>query len=143
MIVVRGMAVTDIVAAQPLLEQLGYKLDNAEIGRRYDAVARSPDHVLTVAEQDGRLIALCHAYLRPALDKPPEVVVQALVVDTAARGTGVGRLMMADAERWAAERGMSSVSLASHVARSAAHSFYEGIGYQRIATSHLFRKALG
>jgi len=142
MIAIRRMTALDIPMSQALLSQLGYQLDAQEVRRRYDAVAESGDHTLMVAEQDGRVIALCHAYARPALDKPPEVIVQALVVDQASRGSVVGKIMMAAAETWAADRGFASIALASHVSRSQAHAFYEAIGYRREATSHLFRKAL-
>ena len=67
---------------------------------------------------------------------------QALVVARAHQGKGIGKRMMAAAERWAAARGFTSVSLASHVSRSDAHAFYEGLGYQRGATSHLFRRTI-
>ena len=77
---------------------------------------------------------------RPALDKPPETVVQALVVDQASRDSGVGKIMMIAAEKWAADRGFTSVVLASHMSRSDAHAFYESIGDRREGTSHLFRK---
>jgi GNAT superfamily N-acetyltransferase len=80
--------------------------------------------------------------VRPALDKPPEAVVQALVVDQAVRGSGVGKIVMAAAEAWVKDRGFVSVALASNVTRDEAHAFYEAIGFQRAATSHLFRKAL-
>ena len=139
---IRQMAAHDVPTCQALLVQLGYELNAGEVRRRYDVVARSADHTLMVAEQGGRVVALCHAYVRPALDKPPEVVVQALVVDRAARGSGIGKVMMAAAEAWARDRGFTSVALASHVCRSEAHVFYETIGYRRGATSHLFRKAL-
>jgi GNAT superfamily N-acetyltransferase len=50
--------------------------------------------------------------------------------------------MMEAVEEWAAAPGFISVALALHVSRSAAHAFYEAIGYRRNATSHLFRKDL-
>jgi GNAT superfamily N-acetyltransferase len=143
MISIRRMTPQDVAVAQDLLAQLGYPLDAAEVQRRYDAVTRSADHAVMVGEDDdGRVIALCHLYARPALDKPPEAVVQALVVDLAARGTGVGKIMMAAAEAWAEDHGFRSVSLGSHVSRSDAHAFYESLGYQNSATSHQFRKTL-
>ncbi len=46
-------------------------------------MARSGDHEVIVAEQSGKIVAFCHVYALPALDKPPEAVVQALVVDQA------------------------------------------------------------
>jgi GNAT superfamily N-acetyltransferase len=51
--------------------------------------------------------------------------------------------MMAAAEAWAIERGFTSVALTSRVARAEAHRFYEKLGRQPVATSHLFRKVLG
>lgn len=139
---IRPMTTGDVPAAQGLLSQLGYPLDPQEVRRRYAAVMEAEGHVVMVAEHARRVVALCHCYVRPALDKPPEVVVQALVVDTAARGTGVGKILMTAAETWARDRGHASVALTSNVVRSEAHAFYETIGYRRAATSHLFRKTL-
>jgi GNAT superfamily N-acetyltransferase len=142
MISIRRMTAADVPVSQMLLSQLGYEMDVQEVRRRYDMVAESRDHALIVAEQAGRVIALCHTYARPALDKPPEAVVQALVVDQASRDSGVGEIMMIAAEKWAADRGFTCVVLASHVSRSDAHAFYESISYRREGTSYLFRKTL-
>jgi GNAT superfamily N-acetyltransferase len=142
MVLVRRMTTEDVEAVQGLLLQLGYPLDTREVGRRFDAVMQSTDHAVLVASQDGRVVALCHAYARPALDKPPEVVVQALVVDQACRGSGVGKIMMDAAEAWAAALGYTSVALGSNVSRVDAHAFYAGLGYRNEATSYLFRKIL-
>ena len=84
MLTIRQGAVADLPAARKLLAQLGYDLEEAEVRRRYEAVSKATDHALLVTDQDGAVIGLLHLYVRPALDKPPEVVVQALVVDEAA-----------------------------------------------------------
>jgi GNAT superfamily N-acetyltransferase len=68
--------------------------------------------------------------------------VQALVVDAAERGRGIGGEMLAYAEKWARERGFWSVAVPSQVARTDSHAFYEGLGYRVEATSHLVRKML-
>jgi GNAT superfamily N-acetyltransferase len=136
------MTIEDVSVSQALLSQLGYSLDAQEVRRRYEAVTESRDHSLMVAEQAGHVIALCHVYVRPALDKPPEPIVQALVVDQAFRGSGVGKILMAAAETWARDRGFISVALSSNVTRAAAHAFYKAIDYQCTAKSHLFRKTL-
>jgi GNAT superfamily N-acetyltransferase len=142
MISIRRMTIEDVPVAQVLLSQLGYPLDAPEVRRRYEIVTGAEGHALMVAEQAGRVIGLCHLYVRPALDKPPEAVVQALVVDQLVRGSGVGKIVMAAAEAWAKDRGFVSVALASNVERDEAHAFYEAIGYKRAATSHLFRRTL-
>jgi GNAT superfamily N-acetyltransferase len=139
-IVIRDMGPTDIAACRLLLSQLGYDLNEQEVKRRYKAIKKRQDHAVFVGEQDGQVVALLHLYERPAFDKPPEVIVQALVVDQKWRDSGAGKTMMNLAERWALDRGFSSVALTSSVSRSDAHSFYNKIGYKVEATSHLFRK---
>jgi GNAT superfamily N-acetyltransferase len=143
MISIRPMTAEDVPVAQDLLAQLGYRMDVPEVRRRYEAIIGSEEHAVMVAARDGRVISLCHMYARPAFDKPPEVIVQALVVDQAARGLGVGKLMMAAAEAWAERCGFKSVALASHISRSDAHTFYESLGYRNESTSHQFRRWLG
>ena len=141
-IVIRAMAPTGIPAARLLLAQLGYELNSNEVERRYNAVKERGDHAVFVAEEDGRTIGFLHLYERPAFDKPPEVIVQAIVVDQTLRSTGVGKTIMSMAESWALERGYSSIALTSNISRCGAHSFYNRLGYKIEATSHLFRKQL-
>ncbi len=132
----------DLPALRSLLSQLGYDLPCDEIRRRLAAIGMAPDHAVFVGESDGRIVALLHLFVRPALEKPLEAVVQALVVDSGCRQGGVGRAMMMAAERWAQARNLRSVSLSSHVAREDAHAFYEALGYVHVATSRLLRKRL-
>ena len=139
---IREMEAADIAVCRMLLSQLGYDLNLQEVKRRYEEIKQKQDHEVFVGEQDGQVVALLHLYERPAFDKPPEVIVQALVVDQNWRSTGVGKAMMDMAQRWALDRGFSSVALTSSVSRSDAHSFYNRIGYNVTATSHLFRKNL-
>ena len=141
-IVIRAMALTDISAARILLSQLGYEMNTSEVERRYNAIRERGDHAVFVAEKDGRVIGFLHLYERPAFDKPPAVIVQAIVVDQSLRGTGIGKTIMSMAERWALERGFSSIALTSNISRSGAHWFYNSLGYKIEATSHLFRKQL-
>ena len=140
---VRPVTDADVPVIRSLLVQLGYDLAPEEVMRRLAAVRASPDHVVLAGESDGRMISLLHLYIRPALEKPPEVVVQALVVDATRRQGGIGKRMMAAAEAWARDRSLRSVALASHVVRDEAHAFYAALGYERVATSHLLRKVLG
>ena len=86
------MITEDIQPSQQLLSELGYPLETKELRRRYDSVMGTADHALLVAEDEGHIIALCHVYARPALDKPPEAVLQALVrTELTGAGELVGR----------------------------------------------------
>ncbi|MBV9813028.1 MAG: GNAT family N-acetyltransferase [Acetobacteraceae bacterium] len=141
-VAVRPFAERDMDKARDLLRQLGSDLDGDEVRRRVLPVTADPNHTVMVAERAGTVVGLCHMFARPALEKPPEAYVQALVVDAACRGGGIGRVLMAAAERWALDRGFDSVALASNVSRTEAHAFYAEIGYRHVATSHLFRRTL-
>jgi N-acetylglutamate synthase-like GNAT family acetyltransferase len=90
-IAIREMEPMDIAVCRLLLSQVGYDLNLQEMKRRYEAIKQKQDHVIFVGEQDGQVVALLHLFERPAFDKPPEVIVQALVVDQNCRGTGVGK----------------------------------------------------
>ena len=54
----------------------------------------------------------------------------ALAVDEKWRGTGVGRLLVDQAERWCRERGADRVTVTSGHHRSESHKFYKALGYE-------------
>jgi GNAT superfamily N-acetyltransferase len=132
----------DIPDCLKLLAQLGYPLSVEEARRRADAVFSTPDHALLVAAAEGRIVGLLHVFARPAIENPREAVVQAIVVDQAFRRAGIGRTLMAEAERWGNEHGCHSVVLSSNIARAPAHAFYAALGYRVAATSLVLRKGL-
>ena len=66
-----------------------------------------------------------------------------LVVAADRRGEGVGRRLVEQVERWAAERGLKQVSVRSNVTRLESHPFYERSGYVRVKTQHAYRKSIG
>jgi ribosomal protein S18 acetylase RimI-like enzyme len=127
----------DFAAVRRLIGQLGYAPEEAEFRRRFDAVLAAAGHRVIVAEEGAVVIGVLHVFERPALDKGCEAVVQAQVVDDAARGGGIGEALMREAEAWAAGRGLAATSLYTRTDRDRAHAFYERIGYRRKATSHL------
>ncbi|MBS0223797.1 MAG: GNAT family N-acetyltransferase [Proteobacteria bacterium] len=140
--IVRDLLPADLPVAAILLDQLGYALGEAEVRKRFERVRRAPDHLARVAEIEGRVVGLLHVFERPALEKPCEAVVQAIVVNARTRGAGVGAALMADAEAWARARGLRSVTLYTNIDRAPAHAFYEGLGYAKTGTSHLMRRGL-
>ena len=138
----RPMTRDDIAQSVPLLAQLGYELSAEELAHRFAAVTATPDHSLVAAELAGRVVGLLHVFVRPAIENPREAVVQAIVVDLAHRRSGIGMVLMAEAERWGREHECRSVMLSSNVARAPAHAFYAARGYHIAATSYVLRKEL-
>ena len=135
---IRPLSPTDLPVARRLLGELGYAVADSELARRVARVSDAPDHLIVVAEEDARVIGLLHAFERPALEKPCEVIVQALVVDAGLRRRGVGEALMHAAEAWAAARGQPSVALHTR----SAQTFYARLGYAKVASSDLMRKAV-
>jgi GNAT superfamily N-acetyltransferase len=140
--IIRDLQPADLPAAAALLDQLGYALDEGEVGARFQRLLKVPGHRVRIAELEGRVAGLLHVFERPALEKPCEAVVQSLVVDAQSRGSGVGAALMADAEAWARAKGLPSVALYTSIGRDPAHAFYKRIGYVQVGTSHLMRRDL-
>jgi N-acetylglutamate synthase-like GNAT family acetyltransferase len=134
----RAFRQSDLAGVRDLLRQLGYDVPEAELGRRIGRISEAAGHHFLVAELEGRLAGVLHVFERPALEKPCEAVVQALVVEASLRGRGLGRALMRLAEAWASAQGLGSIALHTRKAQA----FYEGIGYDRVASSDLMRKAL-
>jgi GNAT superfamily N-acetyltransferase len=65
------------------------------------------------------------------------------VVDGRRRRGGIGGRLVAEAERWAATRGLRHMSVRSNVAREESHPFYQALGYGRVKTQQVYRKAIG
>ena len=63
-----------------------------------------------------------------------------LVVDHAARREGVGHALIAAIERWAKERGPGDIVVRSNTLRQESHPFYEGLGYRRKKSQHVYVK---
>ena len=139
---IRKIESTDLPAVTQLLEQLGYTISAQELAKRYETVAEDRTHAVWVAVSDDKIVGFLHAFGRPALEKPPEVVIQAMVVDHTMPKGGIGARLVEQSERWAKTQGYTSIALSSHVDRADAHAFYERLGFKTVATSRLFRKIL-
>src|SRR5262245_41981101 len=103
---VRPLRPQDVKIATELLSQLGYQMSSGELTSRIARVVADTGHFAAVADDEGKILGMIHAFERPALEKPCEAVVQSLVVDGRARKVGVGRKLMAAAQAWAQERGL-------------------------------------
>jgi ribosomal protein S18 acetylase RimI-like enzyme len=65
-----------------------------------------------------------------------------LLVDEAARGQGIGKKLMQEAETIAQEKGASELQWAVYTPNKAASRFYENVGGEWIEDIRLMRKAL-
>jgi len=103
-------------------------------------IAASPCTTLLLARdrtQDGRIVGI----LTLAVFRIPTGVrawIEDVVVDSAARGKGVGEALSREALRIAASRGARTVELTSRPSREAANRLYRRLGFQ-IRETNVYR----
>jgi GNAT superfamily N-acetyltransferase len=140
---IRAATVADAAEIANLIGQLGYQAEAQEITARLTSILARSDHRLLVADVDGRGVGWLHATIFQEVEAAPFVVIAGLVVDSGHRRHGIGRRLMAEAEKWAKEQQCSVVRLWSSAGRTAAHRFYERLGYKNVKTQYSFVKSLG
>jgi GNAT superfamily N-acetyltransferase len=136
----------DVPALVDLLRQLGYPIDRYSLSDRLERLLGRPlVHRMLVAPappDEGRLLGALHATRRETVESEDYTEIAALVVDESARGSGVGKALVAAAERWARDLGMPAVRVRSNVVRTSAHAFYERLGYRVLKQQTSFLKEL-
>ena len=141
-IVVRPMRSEDAVPVANLTTQLGYPATDADISRRFQLIGERSDARLFVADENGRVVGWIHVQAASLLECDARAEIWGLVVDQAARGTGVGRRLVEAAEEWARGHGLDSIALRSNQRRTGAQAFYQHLGYTITKTQNAFRKIL-
>ena len=144
---IRLCRMDDVTPLAALLRQLGYPVEEGSLHERVDRLlARPLVHRVLVVDAppgDGRgLLGAIHAARREVLESDDHVEISGLIVDERARGTGIGKALVAGAERWARDIGVRAVRVRSNVVRVQAHAFYERLGYHVLKQQVAFSKEL-
>lgn len=126
-----------------LAGELGYPVDSQAMASRLGRLMDDPCGCVRVVDGEGRLAGWIAAERRLSLEAGERVEITGLVVDGMARRGGVGRALVAAAEDWAREQDVGVVIVRSNVQREASHPFYEGLGYVRRKTQHVYARDPG
>jgi ribosomal protein S18 acetylase RimI-like enzyme len=139
-VVIRSARREDAAALSSLITQLGYPAPADVVAARIVALEAAHELVL-VAELDGDVVGVLTVHVMPVLHRPTPVGrLSMLVVAESVRGRGIGRALVAAAERDLAARGCALVEVTSNQKRKDAHAFYERLGYE--VTSLRFKRDL-
>ena len=139
-VVIREATREDLPRIVSLLDQLGERpgqeddsspLD-AAYGAAFDEIASDQRQRLLVVEADGALVGTLVLLVVPNLGHRgrPYAIVENVVVDAEARGTGFGERLMGYAIDEARRAGCYKITLASALRRDDAHRFYERLGFR-------------
>ncbi|HEX7152173.1 MAG TPA: GNAT family N-acetyltransferase [Thermoanaerobaculia bacterium] len=142
MLEVRRADSNDADAVARLMTQLGYPQDAATALRRLSAMEGSDAHITLLADDAGTVLGCIHVFAAQRLESD-FAEIGALVVDENARGRKVGRMLVEAAAEWAAAQGWPQLRVRSNVVRDDAHRFYEGAGFSRAKSQHVFIRTLG
>ncbi|TDK24302.1 GNAT family N-acetyltransferase [Luteimonas aestuarii] len=126
----RSASLIDADDVAALLSELGYPCERLDAVQRIAAITENDRQALVVARVGGivsGLIALDFMYYLPLGTTTCRIT--ALVVSSSARGQGLGRQLLREAERRARTGGAARLELASGSQRSDAHAFYKACGF--------------
>jgi GNAT superfamily N-acetyltransferase len=134
-IAVRPAKAGDLDALTGLLHVLfslehDFTFDAARARRGLRLVLEKEDALLLAAEADGQVIGMCSVQtLISTAEGGPVGLVEDLVIAETWRGRGIGRLLLNEAESWAASRGLTRLQLLADRANRPALDFYERLGW--------------
>jgi len=131
----------DADALVGLLAQLGYPDTAAFMARRLAEQLGHADAWLRVAADGSRVLGFISLHFMPQLALAGDFCrVSYLCVGEGARDRGIGEALLAAAEQEARRRGCDRMELHCDQRRTAAHRFYERLGYSD--APRYYRKAL-
>lgn len=126
-------------AMQRLLPQLSESIVIVPIDQMREIVKSGTGHMLLARDNDNNI---CGILTLTVFRIPAEIraFIDDVIVDSAARGTGVGRMLTAAAIDIARDLGAGSVNLTTNPARTAANKLYQSMGFfQRDANVYCLR----
>jgi ribosomal protein S18 acetylase RimI-like enzyme len=115
-----------------LMCELGYETKRTEMETRLKLILSNPAYKTLVATLDGRVCGMIGTLTSPSYEhNDAGGRILALVTLSGARRRGIGRALIAAAERDFVQKGIRRVALDTRLTREDAHRFYESLGYER------------
>ena len=129
---VRVAEVNDAAALAQLMCELGYETTESEMQMRLERIVNDDRYRTFVAVHDGEVCGMIGT-LTSMNYEHNDVGGRILVLVTlrTMRRHGIGRSLIATAEKDFAQRGIRRIALNTRLAREDAHKFYESLGYER------------
>jgi GNAT superfamily N-acetyltransferase len=148
----------DAEAIARLSGKLGYEVSAGVMEQRLGVIGASRCDLVVVAvrakflrqseresngrseEQNGEVVGWLQAHAADILESGFRVEITGMIVSPEVRRCGVGRLLVADAEKWAREKGAGVVVVRSNAQRVESHFFYPALGFRESKKQVVYRK---
>ena len=129
---IRDAELNDAPELAVLMCELGYETDSTEMETRLELILLNPAYKTFVAIMDDSVCGMIGTLTYPSYEhNDVSGRILALVTSSKARRRGIGRALIATAEKDFAQRGIRRVSLDTRLTREDAHKFYQLLGYER------------
>ena len=139
-VTLRPATAADAGRIAELFTEEGYPAGPSDIVARLERFASAYSTVI-VADHEGDVLGFIALHALPRFEHADRVVrILALVVDPGVRERGIGRLLMAEAERVGHELGAAFVEITAGRHRPDARHLYESLGYDPNVTAYLRKR---
>ena len=129
---IRDAELNDAPELAVLMCELGYETKRTEMETRLELILLNPAYKTFVAIMDGSVCGMIGTLTYPSYEhNDASGRILALVTSGALRRRGIGRALIATAEKDFAQKGIRRVALDTRLTREGAHKFYESLGYER------------
>jgi len=139
-VTIRPATTADAPRLAALLTDEGYPAGETDLAARIERFSTPESHVL-VAEAAGEVIGFVAFHLVPRFETDERFArIVALVVDPGVRERGIGKRLMADAERAAGAAGAAFLEVTSGHHRPEARKLFESLGYDAGLAAYLRKR---
>jgi GNAT superfamily N-acetyltransferase len=129
---IRDAELNDAPELAVLMSQLGYETNRTEMERRLKSILCHPAYKTFVAIMDGCVCGMIGTLTYPSYEHDDSSGrILAMVILRVARRRGIGRALIAAAEKDFTQRGIRRVALDTRLTREDAHKFYASLGYEQ------------
>ena len=124
-----------------LVGELGYSASSEEMRMRLEVACLDPHYAVFVAESDV-IVGWIQIVRTLTLESGFCGEIRGLVVAKTHRELGIGKKLVAAAEKWAASHQCERIRVRTNVTRDDARAFYSKLGYSISKTQCVFDKFL-
>ena len=129
---IRAAEINDVAALAELMCELGYETTESEMQTRMERIGADLRYRTFVAVRDDKVCGMIGTLTSLSYEHNDfGGRILALVTSRTMRRHGIGRALIAIAEKDFAQRGIRRVALNTRLIREDAHMFYESLGYER------------
>lgn len=142
-IMIREANIGDTREIAQLSGELGYPSSTEEINCRVNQIMKSSQNTVFIAvASDDTVVGWIHVFETIRLTSEKFLEIGGIVVSENYRHRGIGKSLLAYAERWAVEKGLAKIRVRSRTSRKDAHSFFVNSGFQLFKSQEVFDKTL-